>query len=549
MEKDLLVPIDERHKYTGFDLNTPLDEVECTCKGDNTLACKSILPVAENTPNVIVYNNCKRTLVASMKRQIRRTPEPDMAVATDIQKFMDRYFAQYIEPHLRDFDYSYSEWYNHLTAAKQDSIDKVDTTNEQTLTKNMYGLFCKLEKQEVGGKTRAIANISNESKFVMGPVVWALESVATKHFPGYCGNKNWEEMELYYKECYDRGFTNVIQGDGSAFDLSQHNTLKYIDRLIYNYLADNDKIHHVEPEIFKTVATAQVRPLKAGYVVNGRIETLGLAYVQGTVFSGSSDTTFANTIRMAVYNMYTMEKAGLIYDVDYQVKCKGDDFFVLTGRDMDWDAVYYKYWIKAIEDPMKYHYKPFGIGQVLKFLVTGGYDSLDFCSTTVIPYKIGNEQLFKIVRKPDRMAYLSHYSREALRMSNIELKQYYIDVAMSVESFGKGMPFYQDYADAYRYHASMIPGEPKTAKQGKPGKILPHDGHKHSHGIQLDNKYAAYGRDFQMALLEKTSSNRIPDNYVYDHLLSRYSLTKNDISCHALFLKVGGLYDHINGAK
>lgn len=552
MDKELAVPVDTRHPYVGLPLDTPLIDVECTCKGEEVAGCKSILPVSDNTPKVIVYNSCKRTLFASMKRQLRRTPLPHPDVVPLLHQFMDEYFSKYVEPHLRDFDYSYSEWYNSMPVHKQDAIDRVDTRNYANLVKNEYGLFCKREKQEMGGKNRAISNISQESKYVMGPVVWALESIAAEHFPGYCGPLNWQQQEEFYNSCFDQGYQYVVQGDGSAFDLSQANDCKYIDRLIYNYLADNGKIHHVPSEVFKTVATATHRTLKATYVVNGRIKTLGKARVEGTVFSGSSDTTFGNTLRMAIYNMFTMHMAGLKYKEDYVLKSKGDDFFVLSRVNLDWNKAYYKYWIPAIKDPNNYAYEPKGIGQILKFLVVGDYSSLDFCSTTVCPYICPDtrKQKFKILRKPDRLNHLSHYSRQALSMSNAELKQYYLDLALSFESYAKGLPLYQNYADAYRFYASKIQGASKPYKQGKPSRKKEHDGHRltHSNDPLLKLKNSGYNHDFKQALVTRVSSSAVPHEYVYRHLLYRYNITRLDIQCHSLRLLQQSPYDHLSGA-
>lgn len=552
MEKDLQVPLDPRHKYKGESLNLPIIDYVCTCKGEDELALRRILPTGLNTAEVCVYNSCKRTLVAALKRQIRKTPEPEKHVVKELQAFMEDYFEKYLRKPLQEFDYSYSKWYNHLQSHKQSDIDKVDKTNNHTLSLNKYGLFCKREKQEMGGKNRAIANISPETKYVMGPVCWELEELFSKYAPGYCGSMNWEQLESFYEEKYAQGFTYVVQGDGSAFDLSQHYDCKYIDRMIYNFLVDNQKIHHVDKEVFRKVATDRHRKMKATYFYKGRAYTLGEAEVDGTVFSGSSDTTLMNTLRMAIYNMFTLHKAGLTYEKDYYLKSKGDDFFILLKQMRDYNSIYYKYWISAIKDPLSYDYKPFGIGQILKFLVIGDYSTLDFCSTTVCPYGNGK---FKIYRKPDRMSTLYHYSRAALRLTTYEYSRYLISQAESLEaSVGQDTPFYSDYAKAFRFHAAKLWDDslkkPKIKKYPA-RKTLIHDNHKSLRDDKNDSTFSAnlimYGWEIANAMQERVSTRKPPDIDVYHHLLHRYHLTKLDITAHAQFLKYGGLYDHIAG--
>lgn len=44
-----------------------LNDVECTCKGNNMQpSAKKILPTADNTKDIVVYNSCRRTLLLSL---------------------------------------------------------------------------------------------------------------------------------------------------------------------------------------------------------------------------------------------------------------------------------------------------------------------------------------------------------------------------------------------------------------------------------------------------------------------------------------------------
>lgn len=523
--------------------NTPISEIECTCKGEECEALQQILPIGANTERVICYNSCTRTLYAAFKRQLKRVPEPEETVAQEFVEFCEDYFKKYVEPHLVDFDYSYSQWFNEMPRSKQDSLLNRDP--EYDGRRVAFGLFCKREKQAFGGKNRAIANISQEVKNIMGPVCWALEDIANKHFPGYCGKKSWSQLEEYLNHAYADGFTVALQGDGSGFDLSQHVVCKYIDYRIYNYLADHAKIHHVDPELFRRVATAETRTIEAKYTQNKSMRPFAKAKIHGTVFSGSSDTTLMNTLRMALYNMFTLHKLGLVYGIDYKLLAKGDDFMVLTKRmDVDYNKGYYTYWCTK-DQGEKTNFKPYGIGQILKFLIIGDFSTIDFCSTTVISYANGTR--FKLARKPERMTPLAHYSRAALRLGPLQLKQYLLDQAMCIDMCMPRMPFYSAYADAYRYWANTIEGEPTRASSGRCRLNMPDDGHRQieSKKGQLVDLYHLYGAEFIYAMETRQSETVVPEADVLNHLLLKYGMTSVDIQIHQDYLKTGGYYDHM----
>jgi len=441
---------------------------------------------------------------------------------------MDRYFDDFIEPSLRNFDYSYSDWFNNMPLQKQLKIQNMDRSPEE-MTKNKYGLSCKGEKQEVNGKTRAISNIPQQTKHLMGPVCAALEEIAAEHWPGYCGGKTWEETEAFYKKASDDGFEFTLQGDASAFDACQHNALKYIDRKIYNHLIDEGKIWHCDPNDFRTVACALTRTLEANTFEQGKMLKIGKAIVNGTVFSGSADTTLMNTLRMAIYNIYTLEQANFKINIDYRLLCKGDDFVIFLKHCYDYKQLYYTYWLPNTKIPATHAY---GLGLVLKFLTFGDYEDIDFCSTVCIVDKKNN--LFKIARKPDRMIPFNHYSRTALSMSKSELKTYYNELATSIELSAKNLPFYENYALGYRAQANAIQAQPSTPKTGLPPIVLPDDGHrKYLNKMQkLLVKYPNYDRSYIITLLERKSPVIIDPEVVYDFLLRKYGLTKMDIQEH-----------------
>lgn len=526
---------------------TRIQEIPCTCRGVDEIALHQILPVGSNTPQVICYNSCDRTLFAAYKRQMMRVFEPDERIATEFKEYVQGYFDRYVEPALRTFDYSYSQWFNKLPLGKQKHM----VAAEEEIRLHGYpkfvefGLFCKREKQEAGGKNRAIANIEDPIKFVMGPVCWALEDVADKFFPGYCGKKSWDDLEKYFEEMYAEGYKYILQGDGSAFDTCQHAELKVIDYLIYNYLADHGKIHHVLPDQFRRIATAKLRELNAKVLTKYGARTLASATIRGTVFSGASDTTLMNTLRMALYNMFTLEREGLRYGVDFKVLAKGDDFIVFskvpTFKGRSFEELYLKTWSPKSK-PLRTDYtnNEGKLGMILKFLNVGDYDTIDFCSVTCIPYD--DHTKFKLARKPNRMVPLAHYARKTLRFSEGQIKQYLLDQATSLELSHGHMPFYRNYIEAYRYQASKIDATPKRAGAGAKRLQLPDDGHKHveTHAVEefAWREFHDYGHEFIEGYISRQSTHTEgpSEAEVEAHLLKHFGITHGDIEFHRRFV-------------
>lgn len=567
----------EQTQTVRFLESIKIADIPCTCKGEQSIGAVTILPVAENTKKPVIYNNCARTLFSSFKRQLKLVPSPTVDVVNGFQQYCDQYFERYLAEPLNAFEYSFAEWFNHNPAKKQrDLLENMPIEMLQEIQPRInkpqiidkyierarpmayyisrlrqYTLFPKSEVQEEGGKTRAISGIDTFVKLVMGPICWKLEEIFTKYAPGYCGNKNWQQLEDWLDNKYLLGFQTVLQGDGSGFDLTQSAEMKYIDRKIYDYLYQHGKINHVDGDLFRIAATATIKELIVKQFIERGVNNLAKAEIYGTVFSGSSDTTLMNTLRMAMYNMFTLEKNSyhpLKYKEDFDLKAKGDDFMVLVrDPDLDYNRMYNQYWCtkKQAED-RNFCEQGYGVGQILKFLNVGGFETIDFCSTTVIPYK--NHTHFKIARKPDRMVFLSHYSRKAKTMTAGELKQYYLDLADQIEKSMPGMPFYTSYANAFKHHASLIKAQPKRVGSGTPRLFIykEEDG-SFTRGLTEEEKAAIeYGFEYYYKFMTRQSSHKIEDSSVLNHLLYRYHITPQMIEEHERFLKYGGYYDYLS---
>lgn len=541
---------------------TRIDEIPCTCKGRKEPALAQILPTGCNTGKVICYNSCARTLFAAFKRQLKQVYPPETKETLDFIKFSYKFMDEHgFFAALQSFDYSYSQWFNKMPRHKQDAMVLAAKSYIANgfLRQNgdldtfyvKFGMFCKREKQAAGGKNRAIANIDNLVKYIMGPVCWALEEFADRFFPGYCGKKNWNDLEDFMKTAYEDGFTTVLQGDGSGFDLSQSYQMRRIDRIIYSKIAS--RIHHVNVDDFIKASHAQIRLIQAKQMLGNRVKdpenvgtgNIGDALVVGTVFSGASDTTLMNTIRMALYNHYTLQvKGGLKLDVDYKLLAKGDDFMVFVKNpNLPYKQYYDACWMPKDKKPLETQYKPYGIGQILKFLLVGDYSTIDFCSTTVV--QDGTD--FKIFRRPDRMDPLLHYSRQAVRMTPGQLKQYYQDLAYALRDSAGDAPFYSEYAQALDFAASQINAQPQLLKTGRQKLHLDDDHHLkvHDPNFKLEEMYYDYGHDFVQGLIFRHSTHKVSSVAVLEHFAKYFNFGQIEIDLMRDFLCTGRLYDPI----
>jgi hypothetical protein len=529
---------------------TKIADIPCTCKKKKML--KQILPVGINTGKVMCYTSCMKTLFAAFKRQLKAVPQPDKKILQEFLDFSKKLIDKYIIPHLDDFDYSLSKWMNHLSAAKQDKMDMAKMNYERKfdekgkkiiLDKVIYGLMCKIEAQQAGGKNRAIANIKDDIKYIMGPVCWELEQLFTKYFPGYCGNKSGTDLEDYLSSAYENGFNVSMQGDGSGFDLSQHPEIRELDKYIYNKLIERHKIWHVDEKDFKFVTNVDCRQILPEIIVNNRKMVPFTSIIPGTVFSGSSDTTLMNTIRMACYNHFTLYKAKMEMN-EYELLAKGDDFMVLTDASSTGKIKksYEELWsAKPKDKSYESNYKRKGLGQILKFIKIGDFSTIDFCSNAIIQYNYDGKVRFRVMRRPERMIELAHYSRKATHMNDKELKQYYTDMALALRVTAGYVPFYRNYIDAFEFYASLIKPEHCKGRHNDPKKkkwYSPDEHQKntiqvgHSEEKQIAGMFDKY--NMKISVLQRVSKYQklINDEDIYAFLLNTYGLTKDMIQQH-----------------
>lgn len=441
-------------------------DLQCECP--NKALYEKILDL--NTPSkseVMAYNSCKHTIFAAAKRQMKAAPTPDPKVADEFLAYAKAKINKEVGEQLKHFGYSYQQWYHHLERPKQIDMDRVaiylkgDRTKlspeeiKMIEAKNYEGI-CKVELQAVNGKPRMVCSIPKLTKYVMGPVCWKLEEIFSKHFKGYCGGKNLKQMSHSINELIDQGFTKVVEGDGSAFDNTQDITLKRVDHYIYESI--EHAIHHCDKTLFHEITHQPYKTMDVNYIdaKSKKKKTLLTYSILGSVFSGDADTTLCNTTRMALYNRFVNDKAGLVYGRDYVCFSKGDDFTVLYKPYITNEmihAIYYKYFLKASPSPDIADTRVYGLGQVLKMLDIGGPETIKFCSLRA--WYIDDSHII-LTRDPAKFYDLAKYSRKIKTLTPIKRAAYLRMLAIALRADYSKIHIFEAMASAYDYMAERI---------------------------------------------------------------------------------------------
>jgi hypothetical protein len=403
------------------------------------------------------YNACIHSIFAAAKRQMKRAPTPDPKVADDFVEFAKQYIEKNIGPELDDFGYSFQQWYAHNSKKKQQDIDKyLKATKDRAsfnkkeykeLMTEKYKGICKIEVQPTDGKPRMVCAIPIKTKVTMGPITWRLEEICSKKLPGYCGNKNLQQMTNEVNKILAEGFTKIVEGDGSGFDNTQDVSLKEVDRYIYRRVLP--KVYHVPKTQFYHISQSLYKTMVVQYIQDKKKKTLFEYSILGSVFSGDCDTTLCNTIRMALYNIYVNEKVGLTYGKDFKVFSKGDDFSVFykpyVPNDLI-DKAYYTYFLRGADVTGKP--QVYGLGQILKFLTKGNADTLSFCSLRAIYTSLAEDKII-LVRDFRKFDNLSLYARKSKAYHGKEKIAYLKQQAISLRAAYGKITIFEQMADAF----------------------------------------------------------------------------------------------------
>lgn len=531
----------------GYTTKTKVKDILCTCKDKAVL--RKLLPTSETSAPVTCYQSCPRVLYTATMRQLRGPDDStfkfDQNEIKSYHKYCDKYFDEYIEPLLVNFDYDVEAWMNHLKDYdKQKEVlefynmykagKKYDAKWEKGAYLN-YTVFAKQEKQIVSDKypkCRAISACPPLMKWLKGPIAVALEKLFHGKLPGFkissdgkpC--KTWGEIERYYEKCHREGKDSIIDIDGSAWDSTQAFHMKYISNKVYNWLYDNNKIKHICPKFFHQQINKRTRKLVAKTYINDKTYIIFSADIDSTTFSGDPGTTLDNTLTNLTLNHWIMDSYGLEINVDYEMDAAGDDYSCKLPAQLNTPQLH-----EVIKNKWK------SLGLIPKYVLAGDYSNITFCSTSVIPYTGDHgQQKFKIVRQLDRMNPLSHYSRKALSYSAGQLKHHYQELSIGMKQWSKGMPFYDDYRKIFQQYADSIPTKPIREKPGKPKMRF-----ISSHGETYDDASTYHNMD-----KFRVSQNVPPSEAVYDFLITKYGLSKSDIQDMISKLTYQGAYCELN---
>lgn len=412
----------------------------------------------------------------------------------------------------------------------------------------VHELFCKAEKQEPGGKNRAIAAINQIIKVITGPLCWLLEYIFDDNTNFYSGHKNADDYSKKLTEYYKQGM-KAIEGDGSGFDQTQYFELKVIDRLVYTCLAKNINLYHINDnkDVFITVTCTPIKVLDAiqnNYSTKKR-STILRAEVIGTVFSGAADTTVMNTMRMATYNMFTLSQTQLLsfqkIDLNFHGLHKGDDFLEFSILSEDEEKIvkvtYDKLWCdknNATTTTIK------GIGQIKKMLYIHSITSASFCSSIIFPDGNGN---VLYVRDPQRMVRFTPFSRKALGLNMAQRKQYLIDQAVAIEASGtKDLPVFNTVHKALVKASEKISFDPQKINGGASSSVIPLNEHRYYFKIDTKLDEYRYDLDYYYSRIknDRDKSIVISEQLIKNfkkNLYERYGWLEGDIAKYDNFIE------------
>lgn len=438
------------------------DYEQLKCPEDNSKgALMQILPDLNLNP-CIIYHQCSLNLYNASKRQALYVQKPEPDFVEEFNRWNLKIWDTEIRPFLEDFDYSTNHWYNSLTASQQKEVDPYRMGAEIPF-KNVFNMFCKLEKQELSyndgsfdwPKNRCICAPEAYIKWVTGPVVTELQKrYAENKVFGYCVDKNWDDLAQFYNMCANKGLTMTVQGDISGLDRSVTKFLLDINRLSYKYVTK--KVYHCDPRLWDFFLCEDETIIKSSFFEKNNSKfynkynvknTQGYFKVQGTRKSGEYPTTHGNTELVSRLIRYVMEyKLGYSKET-YEMLVKGDDFVIFispTDQERIKEAFKDVFETKGINPDGKCQWRS---GTALKFLKFGAIYDTDFCSTETFYCK--DCQTHRVTRKLQRFYTLSAYSRSTLAMSKEEIDNYKNSIRISNLKWCKHLSLFECYNDKY----------------------------------------------------------------------------------------------------
>jgi hypothetical protein len=220
----------------------------------------------------------------------------------------------------------------------------------------------------------------------------------------------------------------------------------------------------------------------------------------GEVFSGSSDTTFLNTLITVCFNRYVCERVLCLSINDYDLTAKGDDSVVVLNNSVDkadirraYAQVYYT--AALIKHPFTCYIARHGCGMVLKFLsISDDLDDIDYCSTNC--YYCDKCQSYKLTRKIDRFFHLTPWADSILNLPRKVQLAYMQNLYLSNLRWMEGLPLFSQFNDLLRtdiYCAYALVGKVKNTRNLSQ---IDHNWYHRMFDTQKDIKINSYQRQF-----------------------------------------------------
>jgi hypothetical protein len=523
------------------------------CKDRLRIACVQMLPILRTAPKIAYYDNCVANLLAAVKRQATAVVGPNSDMLDQLECFVNTRIVPEWEDLLIDFDYSFNVWYNHLTTNQQLDMDKVDTGNLQN---RFVKIFCKAEKQLIENgewpKNRAISALCDEHKYVMGPIIYALEQYFKQWF-GYAGGCTWDDLGSEYAQWQREGFTLNFQTDISGLDRS---VVLRIIQIIKSKVFDiiRNKVKHVTLDDFDHHAYPTWTKITTTFYGKDEIIDLGTIQLLGLVYSGAMYTTWFNTIITIIVTRFVYEHFLGYTKQDYRLKAKGDDgqSIVQGGTDpLPIISIFNKCFIRA--KYTKHHYAPrylkHGLGLTLKYLsVSTRLDDLDFCSTNCF-YCPQCDQ-YRLTRKIDRFLYLTPWTDSIHNMKRKDQLAYMENLYISNLRWMAGLPIFEALND--QLHTGVQSDYSLCGKQKKKLILtkLEQDWYDklfdHEHVVRVADLQQKFGKNLAYSMISQVSGvQRCCIDSYYDWIKCKMGLTKYDITTihQDIYNQVNGVYD------
>jgi hypothetical protein len=473
------------------------------------------MPQLDTANKIIYYDSCRPNLYAAVRRQCTAVPGPDDDFMDRLEQYFDHTIFPEITELLSHFHYSVPVWYNHLDSKQQHEIDRVDLA---TLDTRFATIFCKCEKQEIPlnpvtqigelPKNRTISAMCTQHKYVMGPVIYALEQYFKK-FKGYCGGKTWKELGEMYDSWHSKGWTKLIQSDISGMDRSVKRRLLALIEKIYAYLTPF--IHHVDPITWQKHAFVSKTKIFATYYEDKHLNDMGYCMVTDTVFSGESSTTWKNTLINIIIMRYIFEILLGLQPDEYGLANKGDDSGAALPPSFDnkiirkaFYTVYYD--ASLIKHPYAPIYLKHGCGLTLKFLgICDTLTDIDFCSTNTYYCNVCNHH--RVTRKLDRFITLTPWSDTAHNLTKTQRLAYMENLYLSNLKWCKNLPIFSNLNN--KLHTGV---KTKYTLNGKPRRKLAlnetdskwfHELFNTKHIAQTENYQRQFGKHLAYSMIQQ----------------------------------------------